>query len=274
MPHPKNSLKHKIHEVIFEADTPKGKLFDEVLLVIIFLSVIAVMLETVPNLRDRYSLLLHQLEWAFTILFTIEYGLRIYSVKKPFKYITSFYGVIDLLAILPTYVSIFIVGSQLLIVVRAFRLLRIFKILEMSSFTYQSKIIMLAMRSSLVKISVFLFFVLIMVIIFGTVIYLVEHPVNPQFDSIPRSVYYSIVTLTTVGFGDIVPITALGQFLSSILMIMGYGVIAVPTGIVTADFLTRSKVKETVRACESCSQEGHSSDAIHCKYCGDRLEAV
>jgi len=271
MPHPKDSLKHKLHEVIFEADTPNGKLFDLVLLVLIALSVVAVMLETVPKVGIQYAPLLHAVEWIFTILFTIEYILRLYSVKQSIKYASSFYGVIDLLAILPTYISFFVVGSQFLIVVRALRLLRVFKILEMSSFTYQSKIIMLAMRSSMVKITVFLYFVVIMVSIFGTIIFLVESGVNPKFDSIPRSVYYSIVTLTTVGFGDISPITPLGQFLSSILMIMGYGVIAVPTGIVTSELLSKTAKATNSQACENCSKEGHDDDAIHCKYCGDKL---
>ena len=271
MPHPKGSLKHKLHEIIFEADTPKGKLFDVVILFLIILSVVVVMLETVPSIDIHYDSTFKKIEWILTILFTLEYGLRIYSVKKPYKYMTSFYGMIDLLAILPTYLSIFLPGSQILATIRAMRLLRVFKILEMSSFTRQSKIIMLAMRSSLVKISVFIFFIVIMVTIFGTVIYFVEHNINPKIDSIPRSVWFSIVTLATVGYGDIVPITALGQFLSAILMVLGYGVIAVPTGIVTSELISSTKTNLSTQACETCSREGHDDDAVHCKYCGDKL---
>jgi voltage-gated potassium channel len=271
MPHPKGSLKHKLHEIIFEADTPKGKLFDVVILFLIILSVVVVMLETVPSIDIHYDSTFKKIEWILTILFTLEYGLRIYSVKKPYKYMTSFYGMIDLLAILPTYLSIFLPGSQILATIRAMRLLRVFKILEMSSFTRQSKIIMLAMRSSLVKISVFIFFIVIMVTIFGTVIYFVEHNINPKIDSIPRSVWFSIVTLATVGYGDIVPITALGQFLSAILMVLGYGVIAVPTGIVTSELISSTKTNQSTQACETCSREGHDDDSVHCKYCGDKL---
>ncbi|MEE9373595.1 MAG: ion transporter [Saprospiraceae bacterium] len=273
MPHPKGSLKHKLHEIIFEADTPNGKLFDLVLLFLIILSILIVMLETVSNIKASYGHLFRISEWVLTLLFTGEYILRIYSVKKPSRYIFSFFGVIDLLAILPTYLSILLPGSQILAVVRALRLLRVFKILEMSSFTRQSKVIMLAMRSSLVKIGVFIFFIIIMVTIFGTIIFYVEADINPKIDSIPRSVYFSITTLATVGYGDIVPVTALGQFLSSILMIMGYGVIAVPTGIVTSELLNNSYNDTTTQACENCSREGHDKDAIHCKYCGDMLNA-
>lgn len=273
MPHPKGSLKHKLHEIIFEADTPRGKLFDLVILFLIILSVVAVMLETVPSIEANYDHTFKVIEWIVTFLFTIEYGLRIYSVKKPFKYVTSFFGIIDLLAILPTYLSIFLPGSQILSIVRAFRLLRVFKVLEMSSFTYQSKIILLAMRSSMIKISVFIFFIVIMVTIFGTIIFFVEGDANPKIDSIPRSVYYSITTLSTVGYGDISPITPLGQFLSSLLMILGYGVIAVPTGIVTSEIISKSRGQTTTQACETCSREGHAHDAIYCKFCGDKLNA-
>ncbi|MDG2450387.1 MAG: ion transporter [Saprospiraceae bacterium] len=271
MPHPKGSLKHKLHEIIFEADTPKGKLFDVVILFLIILSVVVVMLETVPSIEAIHDRTFRGLEWILTILFTVEYGLRIYSVKRPYKYINSFYGIIDLLAILPTYLSIFLPGSQILATVRAMRLLRVFKVLEMSSFTRQSKIIMLAMRSSMVKISVFVFFIVIMVTIFGTIIYFVEHDANEDIVSIPGSVWFAIVTLSTVGYGDIVPVTTIGKFLSSILMILGYGVIAVPTGIVTSEFISSSSTPSSTQACETCSREGHDADAVHCKFCGDQL---
>lgn len=271
MPHPKGSLKHKLHEIIFEAGTPKGKLFDIVLLFLILLSVIVVMLETVSSINDLNSGLFNVLEWMMTILFTIEYGLRMYTVKRPSKYVFSFYGIIDLLAILPTYLSLLHPGAEILAVIRALRLLRLFKIMEMSSFTYQSRVIMLAMRSSMTKITVFIFFILIVVTIFGTIIYFVESGVNEKMDSIPRSLYYSIATISTVGYGDIVPVTPIGQFLSSLLMVLGYGVIAVPTGIVTSELLNRAKTDMSSEACENCSREGHDDDAVHCKYCGDKL---
>jgi len=239
MPHPKGSLKHKLHVVVFEADTPRGKLFDVVLLVLIFLSVIVVMLETVPSINKNYQSVFKNIEWVVTVLFTIEYFVRIYVVKKPMNYIKSFYGIIDLLAILPTYLSLFLPGSHILAVVRALRLLRVFKILEMSSFTYQSKIIMLAMRSSLPKIAVFIYFVIILVTIFGTIIYFVEGGVNEDINSIPQSIYYSITTLSTVGYGDIL--------------------------------FNKASTKQSNQACENCSREGHDQDAVHCKYCGDKL---
>ena len=271
MPHPKGSLKHKLHEIIFEADTSRGKLFDEGLLVLIFLSVIVVMLETVPSINQHYDSAFTKFEWVVTILFTIEYFLRIYVVKQPIKYITSFYGVIDLLAILPSYLSLFWAGSHILAVIRALRLLRVFKILEMSTFTYQSKIIMLAMRSSLPKISVFIYFVVILVTIFGTVIYFVEGSINEDINSIPDGIYYAITTLSTVGYGDITPVTFFGKFLASILMVLGYGVIAVPTGIVTSELFNKASIKQSTQACETCSREGHDHDAVYCKYCGDKL---
>ncbi len=267
----KYSIKHKLHEIIFEADTREGKLFDEALLVLILFSVVIAMWETVPGLDPKHKYLFHVLEWIFTVLFTIEYFLRIYSTKKPIDYITSFYGVIDLLAILPTYLSLIFVGTQTLVIVRAIRLLRVFRIFKMVGFLRQSKILMLAIRSSTVKISIFLYFVFIVVCVFGSVMYLVEGGSNPQFDSIPRSVYWSIVTVTTVGYGDIAPHTVVGQFFSAILMLLGYSIIAVPTGIVTGEFLTSQKVAINTQVCENCSAEGHDDDAEFCKFCGDRL---
>lgn len=266
----KYSLKHRMHEIIFEADTRVGKLFDELLLILILLSVIIAMWETVPGLSPKTTQLFHILEWIFTIMFTIEYGLRIYSVGKPIKYITSFYGIIDLLAILPTYISLIFVGTQTLVIIRALRLLRVFRIFKMVSFMHQGKILMLAMRSSLVKISIFLYFVFILVCVFGSVMYLVESE-NPKFDSIPRSVYWSIVTVTTVGYGDITPTTVLGQFLSALLMILGYSIIAVPTGIVTGEFLVNRTPSTNTQVCENCSMEGHEDNAVFCKFCGDKL---
>ena len=231
------SLKNKIHEIIFEADTVKGKLFDVVLLVMIVLSIIAVCWESLPGLNSSVKSFLYVVEWILTIFFTVEYAMRLYSVHRPMKYATSFFGIIDLLSIIPTYLSIFFVGSQSLVVLRALRLLRIFRIFKMAKYLSQGALIMDSIKASMAKLTVFVYFVLVMVCVFGSIMYFVEGSANPEFDSIPRSIYWAIVTLTTVGFGDITPTTWLGQFLSAILMIAGYAVIAVPTGIVGAGFI-------------------------------------
>jgi voltage-gated potassium channel len=260
-----------LHEVIFEADTPAGKAFDVLLLVMILLSVFVVILESMPNLQERYSSLFFYLEWGFTILFTIEYVLRLYSVRRPLKYAASFFGVVDLLAIIPTYLSLFIAGTQYLVVIRALRLLRVFRIFKLGHYLKESRVILESMRASRNKIFVFLFFVMVMVIIIGAVMYLVEGGTNPGFSSIPKSIYWAIVTLTTVGFGDIVPHTEFGQFLSAVVMIIGYAVIAVPTGIVSAEFIQQGQSHNNTQACRFCGKEGHDDDARHCKYCGEIL---
>lgn len=261
-----------IHEVIFEADTPAGKTFDVLLLIAILLSVLVVMLETTKSVADKIGHLLHIIEWVLTIFFTIEYFLRLYSVKKPLKYATSFFGIVDLLAIIPTYLSIFIVGAQSLIVIRVLRLLRIFRVFKLMNYMRQGQIIMIAMRNSAAKLAVFILFVLLLVTIFGSVIYLVEGGVNSGFDSIPRSIYWAIVTLTTVGYGDISPTTNVGQFIAACVMILGYSVIAVPTGIVAAE-LTKKEYNApmSTTACRGCSTEGHKSDAEYCYNCGEHL---
>ncbi|MFT4565474.1 MAG: voltage-gated potassium channel [Saprospiraceae bacterium] len=262
-----------LHEVIFEADTPKGKRFDIILLIMIVLSVIAVAVETIPNISESAKDFLHLLEWVFTVFFTIEYILRLYTVIKPLKYARSFYGIIDLLAILPAYLSLILAGTHSLVVIRAIRLLRVFRIFKMASFLSQGDIIIKSLKSSLAKIAVFLYFVILMVCIFGAIMYLVEGGTNPSFDSIPRSIYWSIVTLTTVGYGDIVPTTVFGQFLSSILMIVGYAVIAVPTGIVSSELIKGSNNPSALntQSCRYCSHEGHDDDAEYCKFCGEVL---
>lgn len=209
-----NSLKEKIYTVIFKVDTPAGKAFDVVLLVLILASVLVVMLESIARLSNVYHNLFYTLEWIFTILFTIEYMLRIYCVKEPRKYIFSFYGIIDLLAILPTYLSLFVVSAHYLIIIRALRLLRVFRVFKLFQFIRESMVIIKALKASSKRIFVFLFFILLMVTVFGSVMYVVEGRVNTQFDSIPRSIYWAIVTLTTVGYGDISPVTTLGQLLN------------------------------------------------------------
>jgi voltage-gated potassium channel len=261
----------KLHEIIFEADTPAGKWFDVVLIFSILLSVVAVMLDSVTGIRENYGSWFYTVEWFFTILFTIEYILRIVCVGRPIGYITSFYGIVDLLAIIPTYLSIVLPGSQYLLVIRILRILRIFRVLKLVQYISEARLLRQALRDSRRKITVFLFTVLTMVVIFGSLMYLIEGPVH-GFTSIPRSIYWAIVTLTTVGYGDISPQTGLGQFLAALIMILGYSIIAVPTGIVTVAFAkVESKAGFNTQACPHCSAEGHDRDAKFCKYCGARL---
>ncbi len=260
----------KVHEVIFEADTPAGKWFDVLLIVAILTSVLLVMLDSVSSIQKLHGRFLLTGEWIFTILFTIEYVLRLSSVGRPGAYATSFYGIVDLLAILPTYLSIFFPGAQYLLVIRILRVLRIFRILKLVQYLGEARMLTQALRASLRKIIVFLIAVLTLVTIFGAFIYLVEDPEN-GFTSIPKSVYWAIVTLTTVGYGDISPQTVLGQLISSAIMIIGYGIIAVPTGIVTVELAQVFKRKISTQACLECSAEGHDADAKFCKYCGARL---
>lgn len=269
----RNRLKERLHEIIFEADTKEGKLFDIVLLVLILLSVITVMLESVPSYQAKYQRIFTVLEWLFTFIFTVEYILRLYSVYKPIKYATSFFGIIDLASILPTFLSLFFPGSQSLAVIRALRLMRVFRIFKMMSFLNHGKIIGDALYNSRPKILIFMSFVVVIVCIFGSLMYLIEGSSNERFDSIPRSMYWAIVTMTTVGYGDISPATNLGQFIASIIMLLGYAVIAVPTGIVSAE-MTKSDTEfeqKSTQACRFCSQEGHADDALYCKFCGEIL---
>ena len=268
------SIRNRIHEIIFEADTKMGRFFDLVLLVLISLSVIVVLLESVESIDNQYHEIFFWIEWILTILFTIEYLLRIYVTLRPQKYITSFYGVVDLLSILPTYISLFIAGSQSLLVIRGLRLLRIFRILKLTKFTTQGQVIMTALNRSRGKIVMFFITVILIVTIIGAAMYLIEGGANPRFDNIPRSIYWAIVTLTTVGYGDITPVTSLGQLVSAFVMILGYAIIAVPTGIVTNEIINeqrnRSLIKST-QACRYCSKEGHDLDAKFCKYCGELI---
>lgn len=258
----------KLHQIIFEADTPKGKLFDVVLLIMILISVLVVMLESVESIKDVHGELLVAIEWTFTILFSVEYILRILSVGKPIKYITSFYGLVDLLSILPTFLGLFIAGTHSLTVIRSLRLLRIFRILKFAQFINQTEALIIALRKSSTKIIVFLFAVLSLTIILGTLMYIIESP-EDGFTSIPRSIYWAIVTLTTVGYGDIAPQTVLGQTIASVIMIIGYAIIAVPTGVVSVEYA--KKFKTNTQACPNCSMEGHDDDAEFCKFCGSNL---
>jgi voltage-gated potassium channel len=277
MPSTQNPTKEKIHEVIFEADTPMGKLFDIILMVVILLSVFVVMLESVNSYEARFGTLFITLEWVFTFFFSIEYGLRLYCVYNPKKYALSFFGIIDLLAIIPTFLSLVITGSQYLIVIRALRLLRIFRIFKLVKFLNEGNVIVKALIASRAKILVFMLFILLLVTILGSLMYLIEAEYNQRFDSIPRSIYWAIVTLTTVGYGDISPSTSFGQFIAAFVMLLGYAVIAVPTGIVSAEFARAGSDNKTLndlntQTCRYCSREGHDNDAIHCKYCGELLK--
>lgn len=279
-----NELSHKswrtrLHIIIYGTNTPAGKLFDLVLLIVILASIVLVMLESVKEIDAEYHKILNVAEWIVTILFTIEYIARIITVKKPLKYITSFYGIIDLLSTLPKYLSLLIAGTHALIALRALRLLRIFRILKLARYMGASKSIAKALRASRVKISVFLFAVVIISIILGTIMYIIEGD-ESGFTSIPRGIYWCIVTLTTVGYGDISPITPLGQFIASLVMIMGYGIIAVPTGIVTAEIATQTKQSKSddkqtiIETCHGCGTVDHRKDADFCYNCGYRLKEV
>jgi voltage-gated potassium channel len=259
-----------LHEIIFEADTTAGKLFDISLIISIILSVIAVMLDSIKAIHSGYGDILYLIEWFFTILFTIEYILRLTCVGQPIQYATSFFGMVDLLAILPTYFSILFPGTQYLLVIRLLRVLRIFRVLKLVQYLSEAKILAQALRQSRRKITVFLFTVLTLVVIFGSLMYLIESE-KTGFTSIPRSIYWAIVTLTTVGYGDISPETGLGQAIAAMIMILGYSIIAVPTGIVTVELSKASKEKISTQSCLQCSAEGHDSDARYCKFCGSKL---
>jgi len=263
-------LRNRIHEIIFEADTRAGKAFDIILIVSIISSVLVVMADSVSFLNRSFGDLFYAAEWFFTILFTAEYILRIISVKRPLKYCFSFFGIIDLLAVLPTYLSILFPASRYLLVIRILRVLRIFRILKLAYYLKEARALKEALALSRRKIIVFLLTVISLVIIFGSLMYLVEGPEN-GFTSIPKSIYWAIVTMTTVGYGDISPNTPQGQALASFIMILGYGIIAVPTGIVTAELTWKKSRDITTQACPECMSEGHDKDALYCKYCSAKL---
>ncbi len=264
------SWRERLHEVIFEAETPAGKAFDVALLVCIVASVVTVLLESVASIRAQHGAILRTLEWGFTILFTVEYGLRLVSVRRPLGYALSFFGLVDLLAIVPTYLSVFFAGAQSLIVIRALRLLRIFRVMKLAHFVGEARMLRAALHASLRKITVFLGTVLAIVLIVGALMYLVEGEAS-GFSSIPQGMYWAIVTLTTVGYGDIAPQTIAGKLLASVVMILGYGIIAVPTGIVTVELAQASRAPVSTEACPDCGAGGHDSDAVFCKFCGARL---
>ncbi len=262
-------LQRRTYTVIFGHDTPAGRLFDVLLIVAIVASVIVIMLESVASVREEYGSLLRGAEWFFTVIFTVEYATRLWCVGRPLAYARSFLGLIDLLAVLPTYLSLLLPGGQVLTVVRILRVLRVFRILKLGHYVGEARILARALRASRHKITIFVLTVITITVIVGSLMYLIEGP-DRGFTSIPRGVYWGIVTLTTVGFGDITPQTPWGQAVASVVMIMGYGIIAVPTGIVTAE-LVYSARSEAGLTCPECGRTGHDADAQHCKWCGTRL---
>jgi voltage-gated potassium channel len=266
---PDSNFRARVHEIIFEADTPAGRLFDIGLIIAIVGSVVAVMLDSVTAIRMQHRQALLVIEWFFTIAFTIEYVLRLASIGKPMKYATSFFGLVDLLAILPTYLSIIFPGTHYLIVIRVLRVLRVFRVLKLAQFIAEANTLMSALRASRHKITVFLFTVITLVIVFGSLMYLVEGA-DAGFTSIPRGIYWAIVTLTTVGYGDISPKSSFGQLIAAMVMILGFAIIAVPTGIVTAEIF-RSEHPVSTQSCPQCSSEGHEFGARFCKDCGAKL---
>ena len=283
MKNQENSLKPwqlKLHEVIYEADTSAGKLFDVLLIIFIILSVFVVMLDSVQGITQSIGPALHFFEWFFTVAFSIEYIFRVLCIKKKSGYMLSFFGIIDLFAILPTYLEFFLqnqdaklsVGS--LAVIRVLRVLRLFRILKLTPYLAEANVLTMALKASSRKVLVFLSSVVVLVILLGALMYLIESSSNDKYSSIPQSIYWAIVTITTVGYGDVFPITALGKLLASVAMVMGYAIIAVPTGIVSVEInaaMKKSNESSNTQCCRSCSNSGHDNDAEHCKYCGDKL---
>ena len=262
----------ELNEIIFFADTPAGKAFDVVLLWLILISVAAVMLESVQSIQKSYGSLLRGIEWFFTIVFSVEYLFRIISVGRPVKYIFSFMGIVDLIAVIPTYLSIFVTGTQYFLVIRTIRLLRVFRILKLYRFLGDSQYLAASLKASRHKIAVFLSFVLAIVVIMGAAMYLIEGPEH-GFRSIPESIYWAIITLTTVGYGDITPVTPLGKTLAALVMLLGYSIIAVPTGIITAELTRKKDGKDGhEKKCVKCGHDDHDGDAQYCKVCGEPLQ--
>ena len=260
----------RLHEIIFEADTPAGKAFDVALLVAILLSVVNVSLETVASVDARHHIALVTAEWVFTLLFTVEYALRLACVRTPRRYALSFFGIVDLLAILPTYLTLFIPGAHSFLIIRSLRLLRVFRVLKLARYLTEASALRHAMWASRAKVTVFLVSVLIVVMIVGAAMHLIEGG-ESGFTSIPQSMYWAIVTMTTVGYGDVSPQTPLGRFVAAVLMILGYSFIIVPTGIISAELAHAAAPSVSTQACPDCGAGGHAPDAVHCKYCGSRL---
>jgi voltage-gated potassium channel len=266
---PVSGWRVRLHEIVFEADTTAGRYFDLTLIWLIVISVLVVILESVGSFREQYGAAFFYAEWFFTLLFSIELLLRLLSVRRPLLYVFSFYGMIDILSVLPTYISLFVPGTQYFLTIRILRLLRIFRILKLTEYISEARVITTALKASRRKISVFILAVITLVTVIGSLMYVIEGEEN-GFTSIPTSIYWAIVTLTTVGYGDLSPKTPFGKFLASIVMILGYGIIAVPTGIVTAELTRNAKILST-QVCPNCHTQDHEADAVYCKYCSSKL---
>ncbi|MEM1230753.1 MAG: ion transporter [Pseudomonadota bacterium] len=265
------SLRERVRIVIFEAETPAGALFDVALIIAILLSVAAVMLDTVPSVHARYGATLYVAEWVFTAFFLIEYLVRLWCIREPRAYALSFFGIVDLACILPSFIGLLWPGAQNLLVIRILRVLRVFRVLRMVRYVSEANLLLDALRASARKIIVFVSTVLTLVVIFGSLMYLIEGSTNEGFSSIPRSVYWAVTTLSTVGYGDITPITPIGKTMATIVMVLGYGIIAVPTGIITLEMNEAHKRAANTRTCAECSAEGHSQEATFCWRCGAHL---
>ena len=265
-------LKHKLYVIIFESDTPAGKLFDVILICFILLSVLLVIIESLKGLPTYLATPFVIMEYIFTAFFTFEYITRIYCSPQPRKYIFSFFGIVDLLATLPLYIGLLFPGARYLLIIRAFRLIRIFRVFKLFNFLNEGELLLASLRESSKKIAVFFLFVVILVTSIGTVMYMIEgtQP-NSEFNNIPNSIYWAIVTITTVGYGDITPVTGFGKFLSAVVMLIGYTIIAVPTGIVSVTMMKEYK-RRMEKECPNCHRSGHEDNARFCKYCGHQLE--
>ncbi|GAA5316877.1 MAG: ion transporter [Candidatus Pelagadaptatus aseana] len=266
----RTALQRKLNIIIFGHDTPSGKTFDLVLIWLIVISVLLVMLETVSWIEQEWGEWLIMIEWGFTVVFTLEYLVRIYVTERRWAYIRSFYGIVDLLSILPTYLGLFFTDARYLLIVRVLRVLRVFRVLKLVQYMSEANILVRSMKMSRRKIFVFFSTVLVLSTIFGSLMYIVEGPEH-GFTSIPKSIYWTIVTITTVGYGDITPHTVMGQFIASAAMLTGYSIIAVPTGILTAELASEMQKERTQIVCPNCHHAGHESDAFHCKHCGSDL---
>ena len=266
-----SKLRQKIKIIIFGTDTKAGKLFDEILIVSIILSILTVLLESVSEYRYQYGQILNYAEWFFTILFTIEYFLRIYCIRIPASYVFSFYGVIDLLSVIPTYISILFPGAQALSVIRILRVLRIFRVLKLFQYMGEANQLIKALNASKRKIFIFLFVVINIVIVLGSVMYLIEGELA-GYTSIPKSIYWAIVTLTTVGYGDIAPLTSIGQTLSAIIMLIGYSIIVIPTGIVTTELTFSKADSKNKTLCTVCGKDDLVKDSFYCRHCGSKID--
>ena len=264
------NLRKRLHDIIFQHDSPAERAFDVVVIVAILLSVLVVMLDSVASIAAAYGRQLYAAEWFFTILFTVEYLLRLWTSPRPLAYARSFYGVVDLLSVLPTWLSILFPPGRFLVALRVLRVLRVFRILKLAEYVEQGAVLAAALRASRYKITVFVSTVLTVTVVVGSLMYLIEGPAS-GFTSIPQSVYWAIVTLTTVGYGDVAPAGPLGKALAATLMIMGYGIIAVPTGIVTLELDRASRAAAPRRACPGCGVDRHDADATYCRYCGTQL---